>query len=269
MVVSLFSLKLEERIELYNQAMELRKTKGWGKTRIAKVLNLSDSAVKEWLYFGSKPGNYWKGKRLNFDVWNKGLTKETDKRIKKISEKLTGKKLTKEHIENCKRGLIGKHKSWNRGLTKETDIRIKKYSKIMKKTRKKIEETPELKEKLIKSILKGLIKRPTSFEQKLITLIKKYSLPFDYVGDGKVLINYGNPDFINNNGQKKVIEVYHNYFKIRDFGSCENYEKQRTKKFSKFGFKTLFLNNKDIMIDDWEKNCLNKINFFLQNEYLE
>ena len=121
--------------------------------------------------------------------WSKGLTKETDKRIKKISEKLTGKKLTKEHIENCKRGLIGKHKSWNRGLTKETDIRIKKYSKII--------------------------------------------------------------------------------FKIRDFGSCENYEKQRTKKFSKFGFKTLFLNNKDIMIDDWEKNCLNKINFFLQNEYLE
>ena len=128
MVVSLFSLKLEERIELYNQAMELRKTKGWGKTRIAKVLNLSDSAVKEWLYFGSKPGNYWKGKRLNFDVWNKGLTKETDERVKKISEKLTGKKLTKEHIENCKKGFKKKYLN-NPELM---ELRLEEHSKFMK-----------------------------------------------------------------------------------------------------------------------------------------
>ena len=42
--------------------------------------------------------------------WNKGLTKETDERMKKIGNKLKGRQ------------------SWNTGLTKETDERVKKSS---------------------------------------------------------------------------------------------------------------------------------------------
>jgi hypothetical protein len=46
----------------------------------------------------SKKKGYWTGKKLTFPVWNKGLTKETDKRLikseetnKKHSEKLKGR----------------------------------------------------------------------------------------------------------------------------------------------------------------------------------
>lgn len=56
--------------------------------------------------------------------WNKGLTKETDERIKNSSEKLH------KRYEN------GELKNWCEGKTKETDERIKKYSKKISKTAK-------------------------------------------------------------------------------------------------------------------------------------
>lgn len=50
-------------------------------------------------------------------VWNKGLSKATDERIKKYSETQSKNKKGKE--------------PWNKGLTKETDIRVKNYSKSL------------------------------------------------------------------------------------------------------------------------------------------
>ena len=67
-----------------------------------------------------------------------------------------------------------------------------------------IEQWNTSKESLMKAILKGLIKRPTSWEKIIIDLCEKYNLPFRYVGNGQVIINYGNPDFICTNGQKKI-----------------------------------------------------------------
>ena len=59
--------------------------------------------------------------------WNKGLTKETDERLKKYADSL------RNYYEENKRipwnkGLTGVQESWNKGLTKETDERLKKLS---------------------------------------------------------------------------------------------------------------------------------------------
>jgi len=55
-----------------------------------------------------------------FTVWNKGLTKETDERVRKQGENVS----------------LGLRKSdytvWSKGLTKETDFRLQKLSKSMK-----------------------------------------------------------------------------------------------------------------------------------------
>ncbi len=56
--------------------------------------------------------------------WNKGLTKETDKRIKNAAEKLH---------ERYEKGEI---KTWCDGLTKENDERIKKYAQKISRTAK-------------------------------------------------------------------------------------------------------------------------------------
>ena len=58
----------------------------------------------------------WETRRKNgtTKAWNKGLTKENDKRIKNISERLKG------------------HVAWNKELTTETDERVRKYGEKLK-----------------------------------------------------------------------------------------------------------------------------------------
>ncbi len=135
--------------------------------------------------------------------------------------------------------------------------------KISMKCRK-LWENPEFKEKAIRNSLKALFIRPTSLEKKLIELIQKYSLPFKYCGDGSLIISGFNPDFMESNGRKLLIEtanrIHHN----------ENYEKQRYAIFAKYGFRTLILWWEDFFADkygkkmkkNWEKDILNKIKLF-------
>jgi len=52
-------LSCEEKIRLYNEAMNLRKKYGWGKRRIAKALGLDPSLVGNWIRRGSKPFSRW------------------------------------------------------------------------------------------------------------------------------------------------------------------------------------------------------------------
>ena len=64
---------------------------------------------------GKIPWN--KDKKMDSDwSWNKGLTKETDSRVKKISESLDGKKLTKKHRKTLRESHLGQ-KAWNKGIT--------------------------------------------------------------------------------------------------------------------------------------------------------
>jgi|GEM_PF-2156018 len=46
---------IEERVNLYNQAMGLREEKGWGNIRIAKALGIDDQTVAHWIYDGREP----------------------------------------------------------------------------------------------------------------------------------------------------------------------------------------------------------------------
>lgn len=65
-------------------------------------------------------------------AWNKGLTKETDERIKKQSDTQTGKKLPKSHIENLKKSHKGQAlgTKWiNNGIINKriSSIELKEY----------------------------------------------------------------------------------------------------------------------------------------------
>jgi len=56
-----------------------------------------------------------------YPAWNKGLTKETDERVK-------------QNTENSSKSLLGR-KSWNEGLTAKTDVRLAETGKKIKATR--------------------------------------------------------------------------------------------------------------------------------------
>ncbi len=187
-----------------------------------------------------------------------------------------GRKFTEEHIMKMKIALKGKNKGKHYSplteikkgehLSPATEFKKGNIPYHKGKTYEVVfgeERAKEIKKKIFSKknrakMLKGLISKPTSFERKLIGLFEKRKIPLVYVGDGRKLINYKNPDFLDE-GNKILLEVFADYFKIRDHGSIKNYIKERGEHFSKSGYKTIFIDEKTIQSKDWEKLCLNKI----------
>jgi hypothetical protein len=77
--------------------------------------------------------------------------------------------------------------------------------------------------------------RPNKPETILINLLKEMGLPYHYTGDYKFWIEGKNPDFVNCNGQKKIIEVFGRYW------HKEKEIIQRGFLFGQYGYDTLFL----------------------------
>lgn len=98
-------------------------------------------------------------------------------------------------------------------------------------------QDPELRERRIRNTLKGLLKRPTSLEQRFIKFFTDHRLPFKYVGDGSFLIGYKNPDFVNTDGRKIVIEVSNSFFH-RD---KPDWATKRAAHFKKYGWDCIIL----------------------------
>lgn len=176
---------------------------------------------------------------------NKNRLGKKDSEITKqrISLALTGRHLSKEHRNKISLVQLGRKQS--------KEICLKKSISMKEKWKEK-----EYREKVLKSMLKSLFKRPTSLELRFIEIIKKYSLPYKYVGDGSFLIGYKNPDFINIAGQKICIEIANKKEKSikrigRKYQSWQEYEQQRIEYFAKYCWKCIVI---------WEDE--------LQNEHL-
>ena len=58
---------------------------------------------------------------------------------------------------------------------------------------------------------------------------------FKYTGDGSIIIEGKMPDFININGQKKIIELFGNYWHKKED------EMIRMEYFNKYGYDTLII----------------------------
>lgn len=191
--------------------------------------------------------------------WNKNLTKE-DPRIAKLGKKTSKTLLERGSLRGEKHPMYGKHHTKKAkkiiGLKGEKNWQNKEYRENMTIKHKKLWENSEYKEKQIKAVLNGLLKRPTSFEQKICDLCLKYNLPFIYSGNGKFLVGYKNPDF-KHKYLPILIEVYNDYHHPKD------YEEIRGEHFSKYGYETIFINQQEIMDKNWETICLNKLKDFL------
>lgn len=101
------------------------------------------------------------------------------------------------------------------------------------------------------------------FEKTIIDLCEKHSLPFKYVGNRQLLIEKKNPDFVDTNGHKLLIEVYGTYQKTYYFGSNENYETIRREIFERNGYQVMFLTETDIFEKD-HINCIKKVKDFYE-----
>lgn len=118
-----------------------------------------------------------------------------------------------------------------------------------------------------KRMLRGLIKKPTNPEKRIIRLIAEKNLPLKYVGAGNEFIGRFNPDFITTNDTKKIIEVFGEAFHDpnKTFRKKIPYYQQefgRKAYFSQKGYNTLILwfEKMQKMSDE---QLVNKINNFV------
>jgi len=170
--------------------------------------------------------------------------------IHKIAIAMPGRKGKENGFYGKTHTLESKAKNRASNISTWSNVKLRdRTSKI----HKELWENPEYYEKAMRAILKANHKRPTSYEQKIIDLIKEYNLSFRYTGNGQVIIGHKNPDFVNTNGQKVLIETY------GAFWHKPSYEKERAKIFADYGYKTIFLNDHDLCCSGWKEKCLSKL----------
>ena len=196
-------------------------SKGLTKETDERVMNISKGGK------GHIPWN--KGKKGIQVGWNKGLTKETDKRVKSNGEAIS---LTRKRK---------KIKPWNAGLTAKTDKRVKrnvdKAHKVLREngTMKKLWQDPEY----VRKMKKAQHTKPNKAEKQLDNIIQ-ITFPGEFKINvlGNVMVLGGKvPDWVNVNGQKKLIEYFSPYWHR---GGKEE-ENQRINYFNQFGWSTLII----------------------------
>jgi len=223
----------------------------------------------------------WNGKKLCSNKcryeWQRGRKRISKKigwnlpiihnsRKGKSLEEIYGINKAKDIRENLKNGQRrvdrnGKNNGFY-GKTHSKEFRDK-ISKRMSTLSRKRWKDKNFKEKTIRKILKSLLKKPSSFEKRFIDYFKKKNLNFEYVGDGKFFINGLNPDFINRE-KKIVLEVFYSWFKVRNYGSVENYIDIWSKKYKEKGWNSIFISEDIRKEEDFES----KVNILLK-PYLE
>lgn len=162
-------------------------------------------------------------------TWEEIFGKEEAERKRKTLREVVHKKLIGRKRPDLTKRNLTNNPMWSKKAQKKSSL-----------THLIVMNIPEIKEKVLKATLKGMGKRPTSLEKKMIEIIKKQNLPYKYVGDGDFIIGGKCPDFVNINGQKICIEVRHTKVceKLAKM-SFDEYKKERIIHFAKYGWKCI------------------------------
>lgn len=165
--------------------------------------------------------------------------KHTEESINKMRMVKLGRKFSEEHKNKIRIALTG---------IKHSKERRKKNSEGVKKCW----QNPEYREKCLKAIFAGMHLRPTKPERRLRNRLNHlFPDEYKYVGNGSTFIGGKCPDFININGQKKIIEMFGNYWHGEERTKRTKYheEQRRIRHFARYGFRTLIV---------WESELKNR-----------
>lgn len=221
-------------------------------------------------------GIYMRARRLGFKLRSIGNC-ATERTKEKMSKAWSYEKhITEESKKNISKGMIG------HVVTQETRQKIsqantgrkmprelgERHSKILKKRYasgeiviwnkdKKGIYSQETIEKIRQARMKQRI--PTSNtlpERKFMQMIKDYNLPYKYTGNGEIWIHHKNPDFINVNGKKEVVEIFGRYWHTKGQGlSGKTREENKTKEhYKNYGFDCIVIwddeiDNKQLVLE--------------------
>lgn len=201
---------------------------------------------KAWVD-GKYANKKWSGRGL---WWNTPNCKNPNQKHQNICEQC-GKQFTAPHSFHRK---FCSRKCYNIS-------RIGKPAPWASETFKKQNQDPNFKAKQRLS----LKQRPTKPEITLINLIAKQNWPIIYTGDGNYIIGYKNPDF-KILYQKKLIEVYGNYWHTRPKQAWHQSELGAKIYYHLFGFKTLIIWESELTNLDMVKVRIEQ--FLKTNDYI-
>lgn len=190
----------------------------YGKKRAKEIRNKTSLTLKKLCFERKKKSIFRKG----HVPWNK------DKKIG-TWESQFGLEKAKEQKRQLSLRFTRKKHTWGNKISK---------------TRKELFKNPKFKEQQIKNLYKNFNVKPNKPEKKLIKFFKEKKLPYKYVGNGDFILGKKCPDFINVNGEKKVIELFGEYWHGRTNRRKAPYHQteQGTKEFyGRYGFKALII----------------------------
>lgn len=216
-------------------------------------------------------GKYAKPYRKYIDghcmAWNKGLTKDADERVAKAGSKISlawkervGPKL-KRRPKLCECGcgdlapsgckFVYNHhtKGENNPMHGKGHLRTGNKNSFYGK-----KHSINSIEKMLKSQRKVLAVRPNRLESDLLSLLNElFQDDYKYVGDRSFIIGGKNPDFVNINGQKKIIEVNGDYWHSEEIVGCNRnkHEQEMVQHYKGYGFDCLVI---------WESEFRNEAN---------
>jgi len=182
---------------------------------------------------------------------------------RKISQFMTGRKPSVDTIEKIRLANTGKKMSENA----KNKLRIahlgKELSQLtkekMRATHKKLWEDPVFRNDMVRAIAKAICNRPNKAEKFITELLDEYfPNEFKYnISPNITIINGRIPDWVNCNGQKKVIlfnGIYWHLWRLQQKSNSsltkEQVEELERKPYEAFGFQVLHI---------WEDESIDQI----------
>jgi hypothetical protein len=207
-------------------------------------------------------------------TWNTGLTKDNNESLMRMSEKMKIRWLDDDYRNNLELKRIE-----NRDAIREmwddpkSYVNSQEYRKILSDGVKNsyTDELRDIRKKdLTRRLLSKDMHRTMSSSERELLLILDNNFPnqWMYVGDYSFFVaNSGkirNPDF-KHVKFNKVIEVFCLYFKIKIYGSVDEYKRITSLHYNEKGYDVLYVTDKEVKQND----ISSKINVFTYNPSIE
>lgn len=257
-----------ERREKHKLSMQGIKKKGKENSNYGKKYNMTPQGIEAHRKLGLS------------NIGKKHRPEDTEKRALAIRgktyEEIMGienaaklREIRKHAFDNASPEIMAKFRkpahigSMTHAYKMKTDKEYaKRFSQIMKNVWNNAND--DVKNEWVMRARKAVAIRPNKPETYIINLLNfLYPNEWKYVGDGEVVIGGFNPDIINCNGQKKIIEVYGIFWhgeKIRGHNRKQE-ENRKVKKYAEFGYKTLIIWENELRNT---RNLVNKITKFAE-----
>ena len=195
--------------------------------------------------------------------------------IARISKALKGKKFSPEHKAKISVNMSRIHKDRRKTLEHRTNISIG-HNKLYETPEYQAsvtaglrrawrEKSQEERDKHIQAIMLGMQAHPNKPELYLLELLDAiYPNEWKYVGNGQFILGGKNPDFVNVDGRKQIIELFGNYWHSKErTGRTEKEEvRHRQKVYSQYGYGTLVIWQSELKN---QSKVLTKISKFVSN----